>query len=110
MVAPRGTEQHALPCHAVRGFWARSRGLLGHPPPAPGTGWWFDNCQAVHTVGMRYPIDVVFVSAAGRILRIVPALGPGRACWQRGAVHVVELAAGQARHLDLRAGDEVLFC
>lgn len=96
-----------MPCHAVRGFTARLRGLLGHPPPAAGTAWWFARCGAVHTMGMRYPIDVVFLSKHGAVLRVVPWLAPGRACWQRGAAQVLELAAGQARQAGIGTGDVV---
>ena len=34
-------------------------------------------CRQVHTFGMRFPIDVAFVSRRGRVLRVL-TMGPGR--------------------------------
>ena len=39
----------------------RMRGLLGRPPLRPGQALLIDDCNMVHTIGMRYAIDVVFV-------------------------------------------------
>lgn len=51
-------------------------------------------CRAVHTLGMRVPIDVVFLGAGNRILRHIPALAPNRWAFERHARAVVELPAG----------------
>lgn len=85
----------------------RLRGGLGHAPPGPGDGLWIVPCRAIHTVGMAWPIDVVFVDRRGRVLRIVPALRPGRAacCWR--AWGVLELAAGEAARLGWTEGRRV---
>ena len=54
---------------------------------------------------MRFPIDVLFVSDAGRVVKIVEHLPAWRiaAAWR--ASITVELAAGVARRSQLRAGD-----
>lgn len=41
-------------------------------------------CKGVHTYGMRYPIDLAFVDANGKVLLVRRALGPGNrvTCWQ----------------------------
>jgi len=36
-------------------------GLLKHAGLAPGEGLWIAPCEAIHTFGMRFPIDVVFL-------------------------------------------------
>jgi len=58
-------------------------------------------------MGMAWPIDVVFVDKRGRVLRIVPALRPGRAacCWR--AWGVLELAAGETARLGWKQGGRV---
>jgi len=77
-------------------LWERMRGLLGRPRPAPGTALLIDPCRAVHTVGMRYPLDLVFLDAEWRVVRHVPGVRPGRLCVGGGrrARRVVETAAG----------------
>lgn len=77
-------------------FRARLGGLLVLPPLQEGEALLLDPCRAVHTFGMRYPIDVVFLDGAGHVLRIVPRLGPGRLAICAGAVRVAELKSGEA--------------
>ncbi|VCU71583.1 hypothetical protein PIGHUM_03668 [Pigmentiphaga humi] len=84
--------------------WQRLRGLLGRPPPAQGEAWWITPCRAVHTIGMSYAIDVVFLDAQGRVLRLVPAMPPWRMAWCPRAHSVAELAEGEARRLGWQPG------
>ena len=72
---------------------ARRRGLLGRTGLADGAALVLTPCFAVHTIGMRFPIDVVFVAADGLVRKIVRGLGPGRIAVAFGASAVVELAA-----------------
>jgi len=88
---------------AERG-WDRTRGLLGRPRLAASEGLLIMRCSSVHTVGMRYPIDVVFLDRHGGIARVVESLRPMRMAMCLGATSVLELAAGQARRLALRPG------
>ena len=87
-----------------RTFGQRLRGLLGRPPPPAGTGVWIVPCGQVHTLGMRYAIDVVHLDEDGVVLT-VERLAPWRAgAWVFGTASVVELAAGEAERLGLTAG------
>ena len=88
---------------AERG-WDRTRGLLGRPQLAACEGLLIMRCSSVHTVGMRYAIDVVFLDRHGAIARVVESLRPMRMAMCLGAASVLELAAGQARRLALRPG------
>lgn len=75
------------------GMLGRLRGLLCRAyPPGPRTGLWLSSCCAVHTIGMRYPIDVAFVDRDGRVRRLVRNLTPGRVAFCIGASSVIELA------------------
>ena len=84
---------------------ARRRGLLGRESLGPTEGLLLSPCKAVHTVGMRFPIDVIFIDRDGRAVRIVPALAPWRIAMSARAKAVIELAAGQAAASDIRVGD-----
>jgi uncharacterized membrane protein (UPF0127 family) len=72
---------------------ARRRGLLGRAGLADGAALVLTPCCAVHTIGMRFPIDVVFVDSRGLVRKIVRALGPRKIAIAFGASAVVELAA-----------------
>lgn len=88
-------------------FRSRLVGLIGRRSLDPGVGLWLRPCDAVHTVGLRFEIDVVFVDAAGRVKRIDERVRPWRVRICLGAHSVVELAAGEARRLGLAAGHAI---
>ena len=88
----------------ARGFVARLRGLIGRPAPEPGEGLWIEPCAAVHTFGVREALDLVFVSACMVVQRVETAVPPRRVRIGPGARAVLELRAGEARRIGLRAG------
>jgi uncharacterized protein len=85
-------------------WWSRALGLLATPALDDPCGLWIAPCNSVHTIGMRYPIDVVFVRADGTVAKIVERLRPWRATGCRQARFTLELRAGLAKQLQLRPG------
>jgi uncharacterized protein len=82
-------------------FLTRARGLLFAPPLAPGEGLLIAPCSSIHTIAMRYPIDVIFLDRKARITRVCPRVPAGRIRFRWGAAAVLELQAGQAEVLGL---------
>ena len=72
----------------------RARGLLFRRRLRLGLGLWLIPCCAIHTVGMRYDIDVVFLDRQGRVLKRVRKLKPWRLVLCLGAVSAVEFQGG----------------
>lgn len=104
------TRQHVLASSAELAdtLWARLRGLLGRSALAPGHGLLIRPCQGVHTMFMRFPIDVLHVDAEGRVCRAVEGLRPNRVgplVWR--SRYVVELPAGTLRATGTRVGDQL---
>lgn len=93
-----------LRVHQAQGYWQRMRGLLGSRAMASDVAFKISPCNSVHTAGMRYAIDVVFVDRRGRILKVVPQLAPWRVavCWR--ALAAYELAGGVAEARGIVAG------
>lgn len=87
----------------------RMRGLLGFPPLQRGQALLIDACNMVHTVGMAYAIDVVFVDRQGVIRRVCPDVPPWRARSCLRARRVIELAAGEATRRGWRPGLRLAF-
>ena len=80
-------------------FVARALGLLVGTPLDPGEGLLIAPCASIHTIGMRYPIDVVFVDREARVLRVCPEVRAGRMRFAPRARGVLELRGGiAARH------------
>ena len=83
-------------------FFLRLRGLIGRDVQAIG-GLLIRPCNQIHTCFMGYPIDVLYLDAQNKIVRIDEAVPAGRFCKaERGAVCVVELAAGRVSELKKR--------
>lgn len=90
--------------HAVH-WWDRMRGLLGRPPLGSGEGMLIGDCGMVHTVGMRYALDLAFLDKTGRVRKVVKKLAPARMAGSLGACTTLELAPGTIDALGLREGD-----
>jgi uncharacterized membrane protein (UPF0127 family) len=60
--------------------WSRLRGLVGASPGDFGNGWglWIVPCRGVHTLAMRFPIDVVYLDRDGTVVHISENLKPWR--------------------------------
>ena len=87
------------------GTWRqRLRGLIGQVPPAVGAGLLLVPCRAIHTIGLRGPIDVVFVDRRGFVVRVLRGLGVDRFAWCAAAHATLELRAGEASRLGLWEG------
>ena len=77
------------------GTWSRMRGLLGRSGLPTGTGMLLSPCTSIHTVGMQFSLDVIFLDRDQQVVRVVRSLQPNRfALGGRGAKSAVELAAG----------------
>lgn len=88
-------------------FWTRLRGLLGRSL-AEGEGLFITPCTSVHTFGMSYPIDVVFVDEAGKALTLIHRMKPWRVGpWVKEAAGALELPAGTLEKHGLREGEKV---
>jgi uncharacterized membrane protein (UPF0127 family) len=96
-------------CLVADTVFTRMRGLLGRKTLEPGAGLLLRPAPSVHTLFMRFPIDVVFLDRDGRVLKVVPELRPWRAAGCRGARQVLELAAGEAARRGLATGDRLVW-
>jgi uncharacterized membrane protein (UPF0127 family) len=83
---------------------ARLRGLLGRSDLPAGEGLLLRPAGSVHTAFMRFPIDVVFLDRADRVLKVAHDLAPWRMAGCRGARAVLELPAGEASKRGLHEG------
>jgi hypothetical protein len=78
-------------------LWERGAGLLALPPLQAGEALWLEPCGSIHTWGMRYAIDVVFLSRELRVLAVWRNVRPWGIAWApRGTQIAVELLAGGA--------------
>jgi uncharacterized membrane protein (UPF0127 family) len=88
----------------------RARGLLGRSELAPGSAMWLAPCRSIHTVGMKFSIDVVFLDRDARVVTVRAGVAPFRLTWggwrSRG---VLEFAAGEAARLNITPGQQLIL-
>ena len=77
------------------GLRARLRGLVGLTAEEAGPGLLIPRCASVHTFGMRFELDLVFLDRQQRPLVIRRRIPPRRLVWQRGAAAVLEIPSRQ---------------
>ena len=85
----------------------RLRGLLGTKELPAGEGILLRPCASVHTMFMRFPIDVVFCDRDLRVLAVAAEVPKWRMRGQRGAKVAIELAAGEAARRGVASGAQL---
>ena len=94
----------------ARTFLSRLVGLLGTTAISDGEGLWIVPCRSVHTLGMRYPIDVAFLDARGIVVGVLEGFPPNRVGRVfRGARGALELRSGILAATGTAPGDRLEF-
>jgi hypothetical protein len=86
---------------------SRCRGLLGRVALAKEEGLWIVPCPMIHTFGMKFSIDVLFLDREQNVVRVIEGLKPWRLSpWVWRAHSVLELAGG-ALQGSVAVGDQL---
>jgi uncharacterized protein len=86
---------------------ARLVGLLGRSALPDGEGLWIVPCQAIHTVGMRFVIDAVFLDKARRVVALRPSIRPFWMAMSLKAQTVLELPPRTISRSETEVGDQL---
>ena len=90
--------------------WTRLRGLLGlRSEDFPdGRGLWIVPCRGIHTLGMGFPIDVLYLDRTLTVVDIRTDVQPWRFAPIRAqASSVLELPSRTAAHTRTAVGDKI---
>ena len=90
--------------------WTRLRGLLGVASRdfRNGSGLWIVPCHGVHTLGMGFPIDVVYLNDAMTVIHVQGDVQPWRFAPVRAqAASVLELPSRTAAETQTAVGDKI---
>ena len=85
----------------------RRKGLLSRESLPQGSALILAPCSAVHTWFMKFPIDIVFASKNGRVLKIRTAVPAWRIAGSLRAFAVIEMPAGTLESSSLIPGDQL---
>jgi uncharacterized protein len=91
--------------------FARLRGLLGKLKLRNDEGIWVVPSSGIHTFGLLFPIDVIYLDERNRVIHLVEHLGPLRiSAVRRGCSSVLELPPRTIHSSNTRVGDDLLIC
>lgn len=85
-------------------FFSRAKGLLGRPEIGDSEGLLFLKCNSIHMLGMRFPIDLIFLNSLGEIIRCVRSLKPWRIAASLGSSVTLEVKQGSINKHQLQPG------
>ena len=89
----------------------RLKGLLGKRSVEPDDGLWLVPSHGIHTIGMRFAVDLIYLDSANRVIYLVEHLGPFRISpiWMRCA-SILELPSRAIYSSHTQVGDDLLIC
>ncbi len=92
----------------AEGWFERTVGFLPRVTIAPEEGLWFEGCHAVHTIGMRTPLDMVFLDKELRVVKVAPNVMPHKLYVAAKDAHIVaEFGPGFVAANPLAIGDRL---
>lgn len=100
----------AVRAAVARSVWDRGRGLMFRKSLDPGTGLVIDPCGSIHSMWMRFPIDVLYISRDDAVVRADTAMPP----WRIGPLFaggrlVIELPEGTIATSQTEFGDRLVY-
>jgi uncharacterized membrane protein (UPF0127 family) len=87
-------------------YLARLRGLLGREAFSQGSGLLIQPCNWVHTLGMKFPIDVIFLDQENKVVA-TESLKPNRFGKPQRSCSALELPWGTIRESCTKVRDKL---
>jgi uncharacterized membrane protein (UPF0127 family) len=95
-------------CTVAATPFRRMKGLLGKSALAPGEGLLLRPATSIHTLFMRFPIDVVFLDRELVVRKVSSDVKPWRLVFGRRTRSVLELATGEAVGRGVEVGQRLV--
>jgi len=89
-------------------WFLRLRGLLGRKLKE-NEGMLIEPCNSVHTLWMKYDLDVIYINKNNQIVKIIKKLKPWKLSVCGTAYKTLELPVGTADYIGLKVGDFLEF-
>jgi uncharacterized membrane protein (UPF0127 family) len=87
-------------------IFKRMKGLLGRDSLPPGEALWLRPCRSVHTIGMKFPVDILFLAKDNEVVGVKENIPPNRfSAFEFKAAGVLELPAGAVSESGTKVGD-----
>jgi uncharacterized membrane protein (UPF0127 family) len=94
---------------STENVFERTAGLLKFPPLNLNQGLLINKCNSIHTFGMKYSLDIVYLSRHLKVIKIVENIKPTRMSLCFGAKHTLEMLTGEVNRLGIKKGMTLNF-
>lgn len=92
-------------------YFARLRGLIGRTRLRSDEGVWMVPSSGIHTVGVLFPIDLVYLNHKHRVVELIETFPPFRiAPLRMQAASVLELRTHVIFSSQTQVGDQLVIC
>jgi uncharacterized membrane protein (UPF0127 family) len=100
-------EKLVFPCIKTDSFMDRMLGLMKIEDLSQNQVLWINPCNAVHTFRMKHNLDLIYLSKANKVTKIVKDIAPSKfsMCWR--AHSVIETKTGFTNRFSIAEGDLV---
>ena len=96
--------------HEAKSFFTRLKGLLFKKSISEDEGMLISPCSQIHTFGMKFPIDVIFLSGDFTVLEVLKNIFPNKISrYIPESKYVLELAAGAAEKNSISKGQNLVL-
>ena len=100
-------------CQLADNLWTRGKGLLGRQSLDPNEGILLMPGNSIHMFGMKFAIDVIYLTRDDVVADFIADIGPGKAHVAKdgsgvGKPHsALEVAAGTIARVGVQIGDQL---
>lgn len=90
-------------------FFNRMKGLLHRDGFTTTNGLIITPCNYVHTFGMKFAIDIVFIDKNYRVIGFRTNVKKNKIAGSINSKHTLELPAGKLQSLNIEMGDRICW-
>ena len=91
-------------------FLSRLIGLLGRTTVGEEEGIILSPCNSIHTIGMRFPIDAIFLDQNNKVCHLIINMNRFKISpIVKNASKVIEIQSGKIKKLNVQMNDELEF-
>jgi uncharacterized membrane protein (UPF0127 family) len=94
---------------STENVFERTAGLLKFTPLNLNQGLLINKCNSIHTFGMKYSLDIVYLSRHLKVIKVVENIKPTRMSLCFGAKHTLEMLTGEVNRLGIKKGMTLNF-
>lgn len=105
IVSREGIEVTKINGMQTQSMKERLGGLLVLPTLNANEALLISPCNSIHTFGMKYALDLVYIDKNNKVCGLVDSIKPRRVSFCIQAKAVMELIAGSLQYLDFKRGD-----